>query len=132
MNVPTSGYTQDLPQELREVSVARMTDPTAVHESIELLRQDVVNLGHRAFEVKRIAVPFEECCLIYQRSDVDLRTLTRVHKEFEAITVLGPSASGSLDGLELHPLALIAAGPDAQSEIVVRSGYESVTLPGTS
>ena len=44
MNTVTRGPTRDLPKELREVSVVKMTDPTTVLGPIEVLNQDVVNL----------------------------------------------------------------------------------------
>jgi AraC-like DNA-binding protein len=103
-----------------------MTDPTAVRGSIEVLDQDVVNLDPKAFEVKRVTVPLQECCLIYSRSSSALRTRTLVHENFDACTILGPQARGSIDGTELHSYALIAAGHGAHAEIVVDSGYESV------
>ncbi len=117
----------ELPKELSEVSVVNITDPTAVHESIGLLDQDVVNLDQEAFEIKRITVPLKDCCLLYQSSNVALRTQTRVHKDFDACTILGPRASASLNGRELHSLALVVTGPGAQMEVIVHSGYESVT-----
>ena len=105
-----------------------MTDPTAVGESIEVLDQDVVNLDPEGFEGKRVAVPLAECCLLYQRTNAALRTRTRIHEDFEACTILGPQARGSIDGMELQSFALIAAGPGAQVEIIVDSDYESVAL----
>jgi AraC-like DNA-binding protein len=105
-----------------------MTDPVAVSGSIDVLNQDVVNLDPKPFEVKRITVPFAECCLIYSWSNSTLRTRTLVHKDFEACTILGPRAHGSIDGKELHPYAMFAAGPGAQADIIVDSDYESVAL----
>lgn len=128
MNPPRLPKERDLPNELREVSVVRITDPTVIRGSIEVINQDVVNLDPHGFEVKRVTVPLEECCLIYQRSNAALRTQTRVHEEFDACTILGPQAHGSIDGTGLTPYALIAAGPGAQGEIIVDSGYESVAL----
>ena len=128
MDSPKRTPARDLPKELREVSVVQLTDPTAVRGSIEVLNQDVVNLDPKGFEVKRITVPLAECCLIYTWSNSALRTRTLVHGDFEACTILGPQASGSIDGTELHPYALIAAGPGAQAEIIVDSNYESVAL----
>ena len=117
----------DLPKELSEVSVVTLTDPTAVHETIQLLNQDIVNLDPEAFEVKRITVPLKDCCLIYQRSNVALRTQTRIHKDFDACTILGPEAHATVDGRELHSLSLGVTGPGAQMEVIVNSGYESIT-----
>ena len=128
MKSPPQKHARDLPIELREVSVVKMTDPTVVRGSIEVLNQDVVNLDPKGFEVKRITVPFEDCCLIYSRTNSALRTRTLIHEDFEACTILGPQARGSIDGKELHPYALIAAGQGAQAEIIVDSDYESVAL----
>ena len=110
------------------MSVVRMTDPTAVRGSIEVLDQDVVNLDPNVFEVKRVTVPLQECCLIYSWSNAALRTRTLIHKDFDTCTILGPQAHGSIDGTELHPYAFIAAGHGAHAEIVVDSDYESVAL----
>lgn len=106
----------------------RMTDPTTAWGSIEVLDQDVVNLDPEAFEVRRVTVPLEECCLIYLRSNAALRSRTLVHKDFDACSILGPQARGTLDGSELHPYSMMAAGPSAQAEIIVDCGYESVAL----
>jgi len=106
----------------------RMTDPTAVSDSIEVLNQDVVNLDPEGFEAKRVTVPLAECCLIYQWTNATVRSQTRVHDDFDVCSILGPQARGSFDGTELHPYALIAAGRGVQAEIIVDSGYESVAL----
>jgi AraC-like DNA-binding protein len=128
MDSPTKTPEREQLKEQMTVSVARLTDPTAVDESIEVLDQDVVNLDEKGFEVKRVTVPFEECCLIYQWTNARLRTRTRVHQDFDTCAILGPAARGSLDGAELHPYAFMASGPGADAEIIVDSGYESVAL----
>jgi AraC family ethanolamine operon transcriptional activator len=125
---PPRKSASDLPKELREVSVVKITDPTAVGGSIEVLSQDIVNLGPIDFEFKRVTVPFEDCCLIYSRTNSALRTRTLVHDDFEACTILGPRAHGSVDGKELHPYAMIVAGPGTQAEVIAESNYESVAL----
>ena len=124
----TQSPPRDLPKELREVSVAKMTDPTAVRGSIEVLNQDVVNLDPESFEAKRVTVPLEVCCLVYQWSSTAVRSRTAVHEEFDACSILGPQASGSINGRGLHPYALIAAGPGAQAELIIDSDFESVAL----
>ena len=42
----------DLPIEHRRVSVLRITDPTAVGDSIGVLNMDVINLDPKTFEYK--------------------------------------------------------------------------------
>ena len=111
-----------------QVSVVRINDPTAVGDDVELLDQDIVNLDTSDFEAKRVTVPFPQSGLMYQRTNAHLRTRTRVHELYDACTVLGPDAYGSLDGIELSPFSMIFASPGASAEIIVGAGYESVTL----
>jgi AraC family ethanolamine operon transcriptional activator len=128
MDSPTRAPPRNLPKELGEVSVVHMTDPTAVRGTIEVLNQDVINLDPKGFEVKRVTVPLEDCCLIYIWCNSALRSQTLVHNEFDTCVILGSQARGSIDGAELQPYTLFAAGHGAQAEIVVDSGYESVLL----
>ena len=117
----------DLPKELSNVSIQKFTDPTAVRGSIELMDQDVVNLQQENFEVVRISVPLKDCCLIYQSCNVTVRTRTRVHKDFDACTILGPNARANVEGIELQPFSLVVTGPGAEVELIVQGGYESIT-----
>ncbi len=126
MEVTTRGPARDLPKELREVSVVRMTDPTAVLGSIEVLNQDVVNLDPKGFEFKRVTVPLAECCLIYQSCNAAVRSQTRIHKDFDAFAILGPRSQGTINGIELNPYVMMAAKSDAEGEVVVDKNYESV------
>ena len=128
MNAPTGPPGQDSPKEQRVVSVVHLRDPTAVGEAVEVLNQDIVSLGTAKFEAKRVSVPFEDCCLLYQWTNARLRSQTRIHNDFDAWTILGPHARGSLDGRELHSYDLMAARSGAQGEIIVGSGYESIAL----
>jgi AraC family ethanolamine operon transcriptional activator len=126
MSPPKKILPQNFPNELREVSVLELTDPVAVRGTIEILDQDVVNLDTQSFHVKRVTVPCEECCLVYVWSSAALRSRTLVHEDFDICTVLGPKANGTVDGAELHPHAMIAAGHGAHVEIVIQGGYESI------
>jgi len=128
MDSPTQHTEPSLPRELCEVSVVNMTDPTAIRGSIELLDQDIVNLDETRFEAKRVTVPLVNCCLIFQSTNAALRTQTRVHHEFDACTILGPNARGSINGAKLQPNALMVARSGVSGEIIVDSGYESVAL----
>ena len=105
-----------------------ISDPTAAGDSVEVLDQDIISLGKGSFSAKRITVPLEDCCLLYQWTDAQLRSRTRVHKDFDACTILGPNAHGSLDGADLQPYTFLAAGPSTGIELIVDGGYESVAL----
>jgi len=91
-----------------------------------MLNMDVINLDPEKFEYKQVSVPLEECCLIYQRTTAAMRTHSRVHDKFESCWILGPQARGSIDGMELHPYSMIAAGPGSQGEVIADGGYENV------
>jgi AraC-like DNA-binding protein len=126
MNSSSETPRRKFPEGHQEVSVLRITDPTVVGDSIEVLNMDVINLDPKGFEYKQISVPLEDCCLIYQWTNKALRTHSRVHKDFESCWILGSQARGSLDGAELFPYALIVAGPDAHGELIADSDYENV------
>jgi AraC-like DNA-binding protein len=127
LNSPIQPPQPDLPEELRKVSVVEVTDPTAAGESIELVHLDVINLDPEQFEIKRVSVPLEECCLIYTCTNAALKTRAHIHEGFECFLILGPQAHGSIDGTELHPYSIIAARPGSSAQVVVDRDYESVT-----
>ena len=123
---PTSD--SNSPKERQVVSVLHLDDPTMVGDSVDVLDQDIVSLGEPDFRAKRVSVPFENCCLLHQWTNMPLRSQTRIHEAFDAVTILGPESRGSIDGVELQPHAMIAATPGAQAEIIVDGGYESIAL----
>ena len=110
------------------MAVVHISDPTAAGDSVEVLDQDIISLGKGSFSAKRVTVPLEDCCLLYQWTDSQLRSRTRVHKDFDACTILGPNAHGSIDGADLQPYTFLAAGPSTGIELIVDGGYESVAL----
>jgi len=128
MTKPAGFASRDLPEEFRSVQVASTTDPTAVGDSIEVLRYDMVSLDPAGFELKRISVPLEDCCLIYVSASAALRTRTVIHEHFESIFISGPDARGSVDGATIHPYELLAAGPGADPQVIVETGYKSIAL----
>jgi len=126
MDPPTQNSNRDLPKELRRVSVLRITDPTAVGESVDVFGMDVINLDPDEFEYKQVMVPLEECSLIYQHTNKALRTRSQIYEDFESCFILGPNAHGSIDGMELHPYSMIAAGPGAHGELVLNDDFDTV------
>ncbi len=126
MDSPTSNPGRDLPKELKEVLVVHITDPMAVGDVIEVYDMDVINLDQEEFEYNQVTVPLKECSLIYQHTSKALRTRSHIYKDFESCFILGPHSRGSIDGTELHPYSMIAAGPGAQAEVVIDGDYENV------
>lgn len=116
----------DLSSNRREVSVLRISDPTAIGDSLEVYRMDVVKLDPGNFEYKQVTVPLADCDLIYQHTNTALRTLSTIFDEFESCFILGPHAHGSIEGMELQPFSMIAAGPGAQGELVLNDDFDTV------
>ncbi len=128
MDTPTRNSRRDLPDDQRAVSVLRITDPTVVGDALEDYGMDVINLDPEEFEYKQVTVPLEECNLIYQHTNKALRTRSRIYEDFESCFIAGPNAHGSIDGTELNPYSMIAAGPGAQGDLVLDDDYETVAL----
>jgi len=126
MDPPTQDSNRERPKEMRKVSVLRITDPTTVGESVEVYGMDVINLDPGGFEYKQVTVPLEECSLIYQHTNKALRTQSRIYEDFESCFILGPRAHGSIDGVEMNPYSMIAAGPGAQAELVLDNDFDIV------
>lgn len=128
MTSPTQTSWRNLPEELREVVVLQITDPTAAGDSIELVNFDVISLDAEQFSIKRVGVPLDDCYLLYSHTNANLRTRTAVQENFEGLFILGPKARGSIEGAKLQSHDMIAAGPGTQAEVVVDRGYESIAL----
>ena len=91
MDSPTRTPRRDLPDEQGEVSVLRITDPTAVGDSVEVYDMDVINLDPEKFEYKQVTVPLEECALIYQHTNATSRTQSRISEDFDPASALTES-----------------------------------------
>lgn len=128
MDSSTRTPPSDLPDDQRVVSVLRITDPTAVGDSNQVYNMDVINLNPEEFEYKQIIVPLVECSLIYQSTNTALSTRSSIYEGFESCFILGPHARGNIDGLELNPYTMIAAGSDAQGDLVLENDFETVAL----
>lgn len=126
MDLLTGTSQRKLLEDQRVVSVLCISDPTAVGDSNEVYDMDVINLGLEEFEYKQVTVPLIECNLIYQSTNKAMRTRSRIYEGFESCFILGPTARGSIDGVELHPYSMIVAGSGSQAELIINSSYENV------
>ena len=94
MDAPTVPSRTSLAENQREVSVLRVTDPTAVGETLEDYGMDVINLDPDEFVYTQVTVPLVECVLIYQHTNKAMRTRSRIYKNFESCFVLGRFEKG--------------------------------------
>ena len=127
----TEGSLRISEQNPPSVVVMEFDDPaelTGAFDGLVEFKQDIVSLGSKPLQVKRVILRLGKSVLIYQRTSHPLRTYTISRPELVAFLVTGPHASGSLNGRNLAPGMLISASPGAEAEIVVNERYSSVAL----
>jgi AraC family transcriptional regulator, ethanolamine operon transcriptional activator len=110
------------------VTVVELTDPTAVGENIEILRQDLVQLETKPLRARQVYVRLDDSLVLFQSTNVCLRVRTSLHNGLLVFVVFGPQAEGTLNGMPIVPNLFLAAESGSKAELVVKAGYESVTV----
>jgi AraC family transcriptional regulator, ethanolamine operon transcriptional activator len=110
------------------VTVVEISDPTAVGETIEVIEQDAVQLESRPLRVRRVGVHLGTSVLLFQSTNLPIRTRTKLQTGFVAFVAFGPRAAGTLNGLPIGPDRVLASTSGVEVEFVVAGGYESVSF----
>jgi len=110
------------------VRVFEISDPTAIGQTIEVIEQDAVQLESRPLRVRRIVVRLGTSVLLFQSTNLPIRTRTRLQDGFMAFVAFGPQAAGTLNGLPIGPDRILASTSGVEVEFVVAGGYESVSF----
>jgi len=110
------------------VTVVEIRDPTAVGETIELIEQDAVQLESRPLMARRVTVRLGASVVLFQSTNLPVRTRTKLQDGFVAYVTFGPRAAGTLNGLPIGADRLLASMPGIEVEFVVAAGYESVSF----
>lgn len=110
------------------VTVVEINDPTAVGETIEVVEMDAVQLESRPLRARRVILRLGPSVLMFQSTNLPLRTRTRVRDGFVAFVAFGPHAAGTLNGLPVGPDRILASASGVEVEFVVAGGYESVSF----
>jgi hypothetical protein len=108
------------------VTVYDITDPTAVGDGFELLEQDALQLEGTDFLARRVVVRLEGIVVVSQSTSVRLRVRMKVPADLLAVTVWGPRAKGSLNGVAVHPDLILAGEPGVEGEVIAEPGYASM------
>jgi AraC family ethanolamine operon transcriptional activator len=108
------------------VTVVELTDPTTANETIEVLEQDVVNLGSQRLRARRVTVRLEGGLVVFHRTNLRVRARTSVNRELVAYGVCGPRAKGSVNGLPMRSGTMLAVQPGTEVVFVSEPGYESI------
>jgi AraC family transcriptional regulator, ethanolamine operon transcriptional activator len=110
------------------VTVFEISDPTAIGQTIEVIEQDAVQLESRPLRVRRIVVRLGTSVVMFQSTNLSIRTRTRLQNDFVAFVAFGPRAAGTLNGLPVGPNRVLASMSGVEVEFVVAGGYESVSF----
>lgn len=110
------------------VTVAEISDPTAVGQTIDVIEQDAVQLEPKPLRVRRIVVRLGMSVVIFQSTNLPIRTRTKLQDGFVAFVAFGPRAAGTLNGLPVGPDRVLVSMPGIEVEFVVAAGYESVSF----
>jgi AraC-like DNA-binding protein len=124
-NTPAKNPGRD---DLPAVTVVEISDPTAASEGIEVIGQDVVQLQTEPLRVQRVIVRLDPSVVVYQSTNLPVRSRTRILQGMVGFVAFGPEAAGTLNGVPVRPDLLLAGGPGSEGEFVVKAGYESVAI----
>lgn len=117
-----------LPRPSPAATVVEITDPTTAGESIQVIEQDAVQMESNPLRARRVMVRLGRSILIYQSTNLAIRTRTFLRDGLVAYVAFGPRASGTLNGLPLGPERVLASTSGVEAEFVVAAGYESVAF----
>jgi AraC family ethanolamine operon transcriptional activator len=113
---------------LPAVTVVEIMDPTAADEGIEVLTRDLVQLETKPLRGRQIILRLEDSMVLFQSTNLRIRTRTTLHEGLLAYVVFGPKAEGTVNGLSIGPNLMLAAESGIQVEFIVKAGYESVSV----
>jgi AraC-like DNA-binding protein len=110
------------------VTVVDISDPTAAVAGIELLDQDLMQLQSRPLRARRVIVRLESAAVVFQSTNLRVRTRTSVRKGLLAYVTFGPQAIGTVNGVPVRPGMMLVAEPESEARFVVDAGWESITF----
>lgn len=113
---------------LSAVTVNEITDPTAVGEAIEVIEQDAVQLESKPLRVHRVIVRLGASVVLFQSTNLPVRTRTKLRDGFAAYVTFGPRSTGSLNGMPIGHDRILASMPGVEVEFVVAASYDSVSF----
>jgi AraC-like DNA-binding protein len=123
--VPERGFSDDQPS----VTVAEITDPAIAGEDFELADLNALHLTSTVpFRARRVVVRFEAGAVVYHSTNHRIRARTRALGGRLAFITYGRRATGTVNGLAIHPELVVAVEPETEVVIVTGVGYESITL----
>jgi AraC-like DNA-binding protein len=110
------------------VTVTDITDLTAAGAGMDLLEQDAMPLLSMPLRARRVVVRLGSATVVYQSSNLRIRTRTSVQERLLAYVTFGPRATGNVEGLCVRPGMMLVAESGAQAGFVVDPDWESIAV----
>jgi AraC-like DNA-binding protein len=110
------------------VTVAEITEPTAVNAGIELLDQDAVQLESTPLRARRVVVRLGNAAVIFHSSNLRVRTRTSTTQGLLAYVTFGAQAKGTVNGLPVRPDLMLVAEPETEAQFVVDPGWQDIAV----
>jgi len=128
MKNPSTTAEPDTPGNQATVTALEISDPTAVGQAIELIEQDVVQLQSKPLTVRRVVVRLGSSVVLFQSTNLPVRTRTKLKEGHLAYVAFGPTAVGTLNGVPVGPDRVLASLANVEVEFVVEANYESLSF----
>ncbi len=110
------------------VTVREITDPTTIGTVLEGIAQNAVQLQSGSLWARQVMIRLQSGILIFQATNLPVRTRTSVQEGYVAFVAFGPRSSGTMDGLPIGPDLVLVGTSTTEVEFVVNAGYSSVTF----
>ncbi len=110
------------------VTVVDISDLTAASAGMDLFEQDAMPLQSMPLRARRVIVRLKTATVVYQSTNLRVRTRTKAHDGLLAYVTFGPRATGTVEGLQVRPGMMLVAEPRTEAGFVVDPGWESITL----
>ena len=110
------------------VTVVEFGDPTAAGETVEVIKQDVVQLESKPLRARHVVVRLGSSVLLFSSTNRPVRARTGLPSGVVAFVAFGPRATGTVNGLPVGPDRVFASTSGVEAVFVVAAGYESVAF----
>jgi AraC-like DNA-binding protein len=113
---------------LPAVTVVDINDPTAANTGVDLLDLNAVQLQSNPLRIRRVMVRLVAAAVVFQSTNLRVRTRTSVRKGFLAYGVYGPGTRGTINGLPVRPGLMLTAQSGTAASFVAEGGWESIAF----
>jgi AraC-like DNA-binding protein len=110
------------------VEITEIDDPAIANLTAGCFDQDVVQLETTRLRARQVIVRLDLGILIYYSTNVRVRTRPKLTGDLVGYVTFGPTATGTVNGLQVSSDLVVATPPSSGLDIVAEPGYESMAF----